>query len=266
MPALLPNRTTTDNYSDCELGGDRGYAYGTLTIANNPVSVLLKHGIRGAYSETEYEFVTPSTLPLVGIIGRDEIVGCQIKSAIPGGGSPAQVSGWLVEPNVAGLQPGSAYTSLVSASGAITPAGAGAVESARLSLNAVQATVSGVTSQLVLANGYDFNTNSGVWGVRAGVGTGMGVNVTGLYQLLGWAQIAPAAVGNRFLNFRRNAVTTLRGANRSVNVGAGSNKEWEAFTAVELVAGDSIELQAFQDSGGPLNVNDAWLQMILLHT
>lgn len=126
MPAVLPNTTTTDDYADCVLGGDRGYAYGSLTVANNPVSVLFSHGQRGSASQTEYEYVTPSTLPLVGIPGVDEIVGVQVKSAIVG--TPAQVSGWLVEPRVAGLQPGSSYTSTVAASGAVTPPGSGSVE------------------------------------------------------------------------------------------------------------------------------------------
>lgn len=125
MPALLPNTTTTDDYNDCAMGGDRGYAYGSITIANNPVSILLEHGQRGSAGQTEYEYVTPSTLPLVGIVGRDEIVGVKIKSAIPGGADVAQVSGWLIEPNVAGIQPGSAYTSTISAGGGVTPPGAG---------------------------------------------------------------------------------------------------------------------------------------------
>lgn len=118
MPAVLSNTTTTDKYTDVELGGDRGYAFGSLTIANNPVSLLLRHGQRGQYSETEYPFVTPTTLPLVAA-GHDLLVGVQIKSAVAG--SPAQVSGWLVEPDVAGIQPGAAFTSQVSAGGAVTP-------------------------------------------------------------------------------------------------------------------------------------------------
>lgn len=120
MSVFLPNTTTTGDYKGAVLGGDSTpYDRGQLLIANNPASVLVSRGKdRSSITEDEYPYVTPSLVPLVR--GANEyIFGVKVKSAIAA--SPAQVSGYLVEPGVAGLGAGSAFTQQVAAGGGVTP-------------------------------------------------------------------------------------------------------------------------------------------------
>jgi hypothetical protein len=103
------------------------YAQGALLVANNPVSILITTGDTfGQTRDTEYPYVTPNTLPLVS--GTPDVknpgknveylVGVQVKSALVG--IPAQVSGWLIEPQLAGLGLGTIFNSTVNPSGAVT--------------------------------------------------------------------------------------------------------------------------------------------------
>lgn len=130
MPATLPNTTTTDNYTDANaarLGGGSRFAQGSLLIANNPVAILITTGDEfGTTHDTEYPYVTPNAIPLIGGAPDPKdpskpyeyIIGVQIRSAIKG--SPAQVSGWLIEPQLAGLGPGTAFTQNISPGGSVT--------------------------------------------------------------------------------------------------------------------------------------------------
>jgi hypothetical protein len=120
VSSFLPNTTTTDKYADVQLGGQSTpYDRGQLLIANNPASLIIFRGRdRSSITPDEYQYVTPSLIPLVRG-DKEFIFGVQIKSAIVG--TPAQVSGFLVEPGVAGLGAGSAYTGQVAAGGGVTP-------------------------------------------------------------------------------------------------------------------------------------------------
>src|SRR5437773_2708761 len=119
MPATLGNTTTTDNYRDTRLGGGSLFASGTILVANNPVSLLLTVGRSfGEEHDVEFPYVNPSTIPLIaGQATPDQksdveyIVGVQFKSAIVG--KPAQVAGWLIEPQQAGLAPGTPFTQTI---------------------------------------------------------------------------------------------------------------------------------------------------------
>lgn len=118
MPAVLPNTTTTDAYTDTQLGGNGLFSGGVLTIANNPVAILFQHGTdRGTFTTSEYPYVAPTTIPLTRG-EREWIVGLQIKSAIAG--SPAQVYGYLIEPGTSGLGVGTPFTQTISSSGQVT--------------------------------------------------------------------------------------------------------------------------------------------------
>lgn len=130
MPVSLSRKATTDQYQDTVLGGGNIYASGALLIANNPVSIIVQTGRAiGEVSEFEYPYVNPNAIPLVAFpnpdsAGRDPdfLIGVKIKSAIPG--TPAQVAGWLIEPNRAGLAPGTQFTGTISSTGQIVTGGA----------------------------------------------------------------------------------------------------------------------------------------------
>ncbi len=104
MPVQLLNHTTTNSYEDTKIGLESGvYAFGTLIVTTNPVSVLFFHGgIGGQMAPYEYLSLLPGTYPLFSG-ERDKIGGLKIKSAVAG--QAAVVSAVLYEPGQAGLAP-----------------------------------------------------------------------------------------------------------------------------------------------------------------
>lgn len=121
MPSTLPNTTTTDKYVQV-LGGSAIYDRGQFLIANNPVSLIVQRGPdKSTYTEDEYPYLTPTSFPFQRS-AKEYIVGVKVKSAIVG--SPAQVSGFLLEPDVAGVGLGSAFLANVATGGGVTPGNA----------------------------------------------------------------------------------------------------------------------------------------------
>lgn len=118
MPATLANTTTTANLRDTQLGGGTVFGSGTILIANNPVQIQITTGIAiGQGKDTLYPYVTPTTLPLVST-PKDRLIAVQFADAVTG--AHAQVSGWLLEPDLAGIGVGNAFTQTVAAGGQIT--------------------------------------------------------------------------------------------------------------------------------------------------
>ncbi len=115
MPIIVNNKTVTDNYADTEVGGHGAYyAYGTLLVTNNPVAVLLGHGVTGGQSSPlELLYLPPGTYPLYGF-QQDWITGLQIKNAVKGQVPAATVSVLLFEPNRAGIAPSAVINPLAS--------------------------------------------------------------------------------------------------------------------------------------------------------
>lgn len=120
MPATLSNTTTTLNLRDTQLGGGSIYASGNILVANNPCRINVISGRSlGEVRETLYPYVSPTTFPLVK--GANEyIIAVQFADAIQDGAHHAQVSGWLIEPELAGLGAGNPFTAQVSSQGTLT--------------------------------------------------------------------------------------------------------------------------------------------------
>lgn len=73
----------------------------------------------------------------------------------------------------------------------------------------------------------------------------------GFYEIGGGALFAGSATGTRSLKIRLNGATTL--ASTTLAGLAGGN-EFGIYTEYQLAAGDYVELIAYQDSGGNLNI------------
>lgn len=99
---------------------------------------------------------------------------------------------------------------------------------------------------------HDNATNNTRMTVPAGYG--------GKYWIAGEAAFAAALVSQRYVRIYKNGATALSiGQGYSTNT---VNVYMQTQTEVELAAGDYVELQVFQDTGGNLNVlgdtHDTW--------
>jgi hypothetical protein len=77
---------------------------------------------------------------------------------------------------------------------------------------------------------------------------------TGYFLINGQVSWAANASGVRLMDIYKNGATRLA-RNEDGNNGGSYNKVSQASTIVYLTAGDYVELRAFQESGGNLNVN-----------
>jgi len=112
---------------------------------------------------------------------------------------------------------------------------------------------------------YDLNTGPSVWPARSGSGSGVGTVKAGYYEITGWADIDAGAGNQRILRLRVNGTTLLNGYERDVPNTADPN-DMLTTAIVQLAVNDYVELVVFQDSGGDLTVNAAWLQWKYLHS
>lgn len=78
----------------------------------------------------------------------------------------------------------------------------------------------------------------------------------GRYAIGGHVRFAAHATGQRVLYLRVNGTTYIAIDSR-VSVGAGAPTDGHVATLTQLAAGDYVQLQAYQDSGGSLNVTAA---------
>lgn len=78
--------------------------------------------------------------------------------------------------------------------------------------------------------------------------------VDGLYEIKGHIAFAAAANGRRGVTIRLNATTNLASQNDNLDA---ANQACQLSVAREyrLAAGDYVELMAYQNSGGPVNVD-----------
>lgn len=84
---------------------------------------------------------------------------------------------------------------------------------------------------------------------RVTVPTGLG----GKYMLTGSAEWATNATGLRGLRFLKNGTTVVGVILVAANTGAGTNLSHAAVA--DLAAGDYVEIQTYQSSGGNLTLN-----------
>lgn len=78
----------------------------------------------------------------------------------------------------------------------------------------------------------------------------------GVYRIGGHARFAASATGQRVLYLRVNGGTYIAIDSRT-SVGAGAPTDVHIATEYELAAGDYVQLQAYQDSGGSLTITAA---------
>lgn len=79
--------------------------------------------------------------------------------------------------------------------------------------------------------------------------------ITGLYMIGGGVEFAVSGIGSRQLALRVNGTTFIATENQSAV--AGDVTEMDIATPYRMTAGDYVELRAFQNSGGALNVTAA---------
>lgn len=81
----------------------------------------------------------------------------------------------------------------------------------------------------------------------------------GIYQISGWVDIAANATGIRVLELTQNGSIVLSSATSAPSAGDGRLNLSGLFLVVD---GDAFSLQAFQSSGGNLNVTAARLGLV----
>lgn len=124
----------------------------------------------------------------------------------------------------------------------------------------------GVFTALGFGTVYEFNTNTAIFPSRGSPASGMFVAKAGLYEFTGWADLDPAGgAGNqRMLRLAHNGGLLDKGYTR-VPPFADQN-DMLATAMLVMGVGDYVELNVFQDSGGPLTVNAFSLQAKYLHS
>ena len=105
---------------------------------------------------------------------------------------------------------------------------------------------------------------SATWNVgtlfSGGAPTLLTLPVAGVWMLSGWISYAFNATGNRYCAID---VTGMRVTNSAIPATTSNNTDVNASTPWRAVAGDTVKLVAFQNSGGPLSA-DVYLTAQLL--
>jgi hypothetical protein len=83
------------------------------------------------------------------------------------------------------------------------------------------------------------------------------VITAGKYRIQATVVFAASATGGRAVVFRKNGATYLGGAHGAANSIGTEDSAVSASTTADLAVGDYVECQAYQVSGGALNVNVA---------
>ncbi len=89
----------------------------------------------------------------------------------------------------------------------------------------------------------------------SGTPTRLRIPFSGVYAITGFMAYAGAALGIRQARILLNGATGL-GRYKTATLGAGTGTEVSITTFQRLTAGDYIELEAQQDSGAGLNIQD----------
>lgn len=119
MPLSIPNTTVpSTNYTDAlTFAGNDVFEWGFFTIANNACFCQMLEGERGQSVPQPELFLPPATYPVAG--GKRPISGLRFRAAVAGATPAPQVFGSLFYPNEPGVQAGTPFTGVVSASGAV---------------------------------------------------------------------------------------------------------------------------------------------------
>jgi hypothetical protein len=131
--------------------------------------------------------------------------------------------------------------------GQIRPGGVGA-----LAYNSANLALTTATSTVITLNSERFDTDSfhstASNTSRLTVPTGMG----GIYQITAQARFASNSTGIRLILVRLNGTTTI--AQQSMTAISGNETDMVLSTVYNLAAGDYVELLAYQNSGGNLDL------------
>lgn len=276
MPINIPNTTATTvyQYFGCDESGRGGvYSNGYLFVANGLVDVLLFHGVQGSGQPVGPFTLATGLTPIVAGLHpangqlKDPVAGVGIRAQNAMVSSPAQqFFGALFEPGQAALQTGSPFSGTLSSSGGITP-GQNLVDTAGINAQATPISVpNSALTALTFQQNFAWNTNTAIWPARSGTGTQISVNTSGIYQVdiqLGWVN---GAGGLRYAAIYKNGAFGGIEDGRPPVTTAGTGTEHACGGALNLSAGDYIELRVEQDSGGNLNVFEASIVMAYLHS
>lgn len=92
----------------------------------------------------------------------------------------------------------------------------------------------------------------------------------GLYHIGGCAEFVASATGERIVDIRLNGATFIT-RHRDIASSGSTSHTYNVSTDYQLVAGDFVELTAFQNSGGNLNVSslgnytpEFWMRWVAL--
>jgi len=97
--------------------------------------------------------------------------------------------------------------------------------------------------------------------------TRLTASVAGKYMVCGEVTFAASTGGTqRYARIRKNGSSTQATCRDSQAPATGVTPTVQVTAFVSLAATDYVELMAYQDSGGALNVSDAKLSMVLLGT
>ena len=99
----------------------------------------------------------------------------------------------------------------------------------------------------------ELSNDAGLWSASANTRFTFTAATAGKYLFTGSLRFAGAAGGVRSVSVRVNGTTDL--AVSSIPVDSSSDTAGNAVGFRDMVAGDYVELRAFQNSGGSINVN-----------
>jgi hypothetical protein len=121
-------------------------------------------------------------------------------------------------------------------------------KSSNQSISNDTSTVLTFTAEEIDTDGFhDNSTNTGRITIPSGKG--------GKYLFIGYASFETNGTGSRAVSFVKNGSTTVASPTRIAALGeSGSDTRVNGQIIVNLVAGDYIEMTAYQKSGGSLNV------------
>jgi hypothetical protein len=121
-----------------------------------------------------------------------------------------------------------------------------------LAYNSANLALTTATSTVITLNSERFDTDSfhstASNTSRLTVPTGMG----GIYQITAQARFASNSTGIRLILVRLNGTTTI--AQQSMTAISGNETDMVLSTVYNLAAGDYVELLAYQNSGGNLDL------------
>lgn len=226
---------------------------GFFAIANNPAFVQQQYSRQGQQGSEDWteevELGAGANVTL-----SPACIGVQFRNAVAG----------KIATITAQLAVGDEPPLLISALGVVGTVATNLLNAAKLPVNPGSLPIvlgTGVSVPISLAAAYDFNTSLGNFPARGGSASGFEVNVAGIYRIVMQATFNnSSAAGSRLIQGRQNGVTQLPGGGDMLPT-SSLQPELNIVTFASMAAGDFVEMLAFQDSGGNLNLLGGFVEM-----